>query len=65
MLRDLSSAFRSLARSPGLFASACLALALGIGANGTMLGVADALLFRPPAHVRGPPRDIILSRLHT
>jgi len=52
--RDVRHAARSLARSPGFTLVAVLCLALGIGANTTVFGVVDALLFRPPAHVRDP-----------
>ena len=52
--RDVRHAARSLARSPGFTVVAVLCLALGIGANTTVFGVVDALLFRPPAYVRDP-----------
>jgi predicted permease len=54
IVRDLTYGLRTLLRSPAILVSAVLALALGIGANGTMLGVLDLLLLRPPAHVRDP-----------
>src|SRR5688500_63895 len=50
-LADLRHALRSLARSPGFVLAAVACLAIGIGANATMFGIVDTLLFRPPAHV--------------
>lgn len=47
-------AARSLGRNPGFTAVSVLCLALGIGANTTMFGVVDALLFRAPVSVRDP-----------
>lgn len=54
MFQDFRYALRSFARSPGLVAAAVICLALGIGANATIFGVIDTLLFRAPAHVRDP-----------
>jgi putative ABC transport system permease protein len=51
-LHDLRLTLRGLFRSPWLLVSATFCLALGIGANATMLEFLDFLLFRPPAHVR-------------
>ncbi|HEX5436952.1 MAG TPA: ABC transporter permease, partial [Gemmatimonadaceae bacterium] len=53
---ELRAAVRRLARSPAFVAAVVLSLAVGIGADVTMLGVVDALLFRPPAHVRDVDR---------
>ncbi|MGD0992207.1 MAG: ADOP family duplicated permease [Gemmatimonadales bacterium] len=50
--RDLRFALRSLMRRPGLAVAAVLCFALGIGANVTMFGVLDTLLFRAPPRVR-------------
>ncbi len=47
---------RTLRRSPGFAIGVVLTLALGIGANATMFGVLDRLLFSPPAHVAAPDR---------
>jgi len=55
-LRDLRYVCRSLLASPTVLVSAVACLALGIGANATMLGALDALLFRSPAHVETPER---------
>ena len=49
-------ALRRLARSPRFALAIVLSLALGIGTDVTMLGLADSLLFRPPAHVRDVDR---------
>src|SRR5438094_6224437 len=60
MLQDLRYALRTFARSPALVAAAVVCVALGIGANATMFGVVDTLLFRPPPHVRDPERVVRL-----
>ena len=52
--QDLRHSLRGLRRQPGFTAVVVLTLALGIGANATMVGVLDQLLLRPPAHVRAP-----------
>src|SRR5205823_6661033 len=54
MLQDLRYALRSFARSPALVADAVVCLALGIGANATIFGVVDTLLFRAPPHIKDP-----------
>ena len=61
MLQDLRYALRTFARSPGLVAAAVVCLALGIGANATIFGVVDTLLFRTPPHVQDPTR---ITRLY-
>src|SRR5919198_4947801 len=60
LLQDLRYALRSFARNPGLVAAAVICLALGIGANATIFGVVDTLLFRPPPHVTDPDRVVRL-----
>ena len=64
MLQDLRYAVRSCARSPGLVAAAVVCLALGIGANATIFGVVDTLLFRAPPHVQDPDRVVRLYFRH-
>jgi predicted permease len=64
MLQDLRYALRTFARSPGLVAAAVICLALGIGANATIFGVVDTLLFRPPPHVQDPARVVRLYFRH-
>ncbi|MHB1863836.1 MAG: ABC transporter permease [Gemmatimonadaceae bacterium] len=54
LVQDLRHALRALARNPGMAAVAVICLALGIGANATMFGVVDALMFKAPAHVTDP-----------
>ena len=54
--QDLRYAFRGVRRQPGFAAVIVIALALGIGANATMFGIVDRLLFRPPAYLTAPER---------
>lgn len=53
-LQDLGHAVRSLARDHRITAFVVLTLALGIGANAALYGVADRLFLRGPAHVAAP-----------
>ena len=57
-------AIRSLRRSPGFVVTACLTLALAIGANAAMFAVIDRLLFRTPPFLRNPEtvRRVYLAR---
>ena len=52
LVRDVRYGLRSLRRHPGFTAMAVLSLAIGIGANTAIFGVAQAMLFRksPLAH---------------
>ena len=59
---DLRYSWRVLWRDPLITAFIVLILALGIGANGAMFGIADRLLLRGPEHVREPGR---LMRLYS
>jgi predicted permease len=60
ILFDVSYATRQLRRAPGFTITVLLAFALGIGANATMFGIVDELMFRPPAHVRAPNEIVTL-----
>ena len=64
--QDLRLALRSLLREPGFVVTVVITLALGIGANATMVGLVDRLLFRPPAHVAdaGQVRQLSLTQVH-
>ncbi|HWH50351.1 MAG TPA: ADOP family duplicated permease [Gemmatimonadaceae bacterium] len=52
--QDLRYAARGLRRKPGFATAVVLTLGLGIGANATMFGIVDRLLFRPPAFLDAP-----------
>jgi putative ABC transport system permease protein len=51
LMQDVRYGLRAMRRSPGFTAIAVASFAIGIGANTTMFGAIDTLLFRPPAHV--------------
>ncbi len=54
--QDLRHSVRFFRRNPTFTVVAALTLALGVGANTTMFGLVDALMLRPPAHVREPEK---------
>ncbi|HEY6223999.1 MAG TPA: ABC transporter permease, partial [Gemmatimonadales bacterium] len=56
VVQDTRYALRGFAARPALAIGVALTLALGIGANATMFGIVDRLLFRPPAYLRDPGR---------
>jgi putative ABC transport system permease protein len=55
--QDLRYAARGLRLSPGFAVAVIVTLGLGIGANATMFGIVDRLLFRPPQFLVAPNRD--------
>ncbi|MEJ7810715.1 MAG: ABC transporter permease, partial [Gemmatimonadaceae bacterium] len=54
LAQDLRHAVRALRKAPGFTAAVVLTLALGVGANATMFGVVDRLMFRPYPYLRDP-----------
>lgn len=59
--RDARYVLRGLRANPGFAVAVLATLALGIGANATMFGVVDRLLFRPPPLLEQPDR---VHRVH-
>ena len=60
LLRDLQYALRGLSRDRAFTAFCLVTLALGIGANTAMFGIADRLLLGGPDHVRDSTRVVRL-----
>ncbi|HET7371956.1 MAG TPA: ADOP family duplicated permease [Gemmatimonadaceae bacterium] len=58
---DLGFAVRGMRRRPGFTAIVVATLALGIGANTTMFGILDRLLFRAPPYIADPGRVLIFN----
>lgn len=65
LLGDVRHGWRSLRREPGFALAVLCTLAVGIGANATMFGIVDRLLFRAPPHVSdaGTLRHIAVSQV--
>jgi predicted permease len=60
--QDLRHASRLLRRNPLFALTAAASLAIGIGANTTIFTIANALLFKTPAHVAEPGRLVDVGR---
>jgi predicted permease len=65
MVNDLRLTMRGLRRDPRFGAFVVVTLALGIGANAAMFGVADRLLVQGPGHVVQPDRVMRVYRHYT
>jgi putative ABC transport system permease protein len=62
MFQDLRFGARMLAKNPGFTIVVVATLALGIGANTAIFGLADAALFRPLPVVEAPDRVVMVMR---
>src|SRR5262245_44738651 len=64
LTQDLRYAARGIRLKPGFAAAVIVTLGLGIGANATMFGIVDELLFRPPVYLSDANRvhRLYLSR---
>jgi len=60
--QDLRYGARMLLKNPGFTLVAAVTLALGIGANTAIFGLADAALFRPLPVVEAPDQLVALTR---
>ena len=63
-MSDLRFAFRQLLKNPGFTAVALLSLALGIGANVTVLSWIDAALLHPVPGARDAGRLVVVAGRH-
>lgn len=61
---DVRLALRGFRRRPFFTAMIVATLALGIGANSTMFGLLDQLLFQAPPHITDPDRVALLGVGH-
>ncbi|MEX2151962.1 MAG: ADOP family duplicated permease [Gemmatimonadaceae bacterium] len=61
LVSDVSLTMRNMRRAPAFPAIIILTLGLALGANATMFGVVDRLLFRAPPHIVNPDR---VTRIH-
>jgi len=59
-IRDLRYGARSLARQPGLVATAAMSIAIGVGANLTIFSLANSLLLAVPTATR--PEELVTIR---
>jgi len=56
LTQDVRYALRGLRLKPTFAAGIIVTLGLGVGANASMFGIVDRLLFRPPAYLSAPDR---------
>ena len=56
LAQDVRYALRGMRLRPGFAAAVIVTLGLGIGANATMFGIVDRLLFRTPRYLEAPAR---------
>jgi predicted permease len=61
--QHLRQAVRQFRREPGFTLTAMLTLAVGVGVNTAMVGLVDALMFRPPDHIVSPDRLVSVEHV--
>jgi putative ABC transport system permease protein len=59
--QDTRHAVRALRATPGFTLTALVCLAVGIGANATMFGIADRLFLKPPSGIHDPSAVVRVS----
>jgi len=59
--QDLRYALRGLRTHPAFAATVVITIALGMGANATMFGIVDRLLFRGPAQIDRPESVVLIE----
>jgi putative ABC transport system permease protein len=62
---DMRLSLRGMRRSVAFSVAVIVTLALGIGVNAAMFGIADRLLFSPPSHVRAADEVVRVLYRHT
>lgn len=65
LVLDVRSTLRGFGRSPAFAVTAVVVVALGVGVNGALFSLVDALALRPPAAIEEPDELLLLGRSTT